>query len=189
MDERTRVAVKLMAGLLDYPGHPTFWPRLAERRTTLFEVLPQLRDMVAEWEVLGPHRLSAVYVAAFDFGTGASLYVTEHEFADSRLRGKALSDLVALYQRAGYEPPEQEVPDYLPALLELMALASETVAAELGPRLSRVVARIAQHVAESHPYGPLLQALQGVLGPADARLPAGDAEADRENLPYPVQYE
>ena len=63
------------------------------------------------------------YVATFDFGPGHSLYLTEARPRTSRERGAALLELRRAYRSAGLDVRTDELPDYLPLLLEAAAHA------------------------------------------------------------------
>ncbi|GAB3485554.1 nitrate reductase molybdenum cofactor assembly chaperone [Amycolatopsis cihanbeyliensis] len=66
------------------------------------------------------------YVGVFDTRPRRGLHLTWYTHGDTRLRGSALAELAGLYRRYGYRPRGGELPDYLPALLELAATASGT---------------------------------------------------------------
>ncbi len=120
--------LKALAALLTYP------------EPALFEVLPDIRAIVAAEELLGPDdrtRLVALieelaaadpldaqerYVELFDRGRATSLHLFEHVHGDARDRGQAMVDLNALYARHGLAIAANELPDYLPAVLEYLSM-------------------------------------------------------------------
>ena len=61
------------------------------------------------------------YVELFDRGRTTSLNLFEHVHGESRERGAAMVDLSQTYERAGYRLAANELPDYLPVLLEFLA--------------------------------------------------------------------
>lgn len=67
-------------------------------------------------------RLQEDYVEAIDFNRGASLHLTYHLHGDSRQRGLALVRIKRGYAAAGFEAAAEELPDYLPLMLEFAAL-------------------------------------------------------------------
>jgi nitrate reductase molybdenum cofactor assembly chaperone NarJ/NarW len=69
--------------------------------------------------------LQASYVETFDFTKRNSLHLTYHLNGDRRQRGLALLRLKQAYAAAGLEVTPQELPDYLPLVLEFAALAPE----------------------------------------------------------------
>jgi nitrate reductase delta subunit len=104
------------------------------------------------------------YVTTFDFDRRASLYLTYHTHGDRRQRGLELVRLKRRFAEAGFELAEDELPDYLPALLEFASLAPDGAAplAELRPSLELVRGRL--HERESR-YAPLLDVLVDALPP------------------------
>jgi|WetSurMetagenome_2_1015567.scaffolds.fasta_scaffold60314_2 nitrate reductase delta subunit len=71
------------------------------------------------------------YVALFDRGRATSLHLFEHVHGDSRDRGPAMVDLKEVYARAGLQLAPGELPDYLPAVLEYLALRPFAEAKEM----------------------------------------------------------
>jgi nitrate reductase molybdenum cofactor assembly chaperone NarJ/NarW len=147
-------------------------------------VLARLDDVAAALPVIGDSRLRASvagvvdwlgtvpateaaqhYVSTFDHTRRRSLYLTYYRHGDTRARGMALLALKHTYRSAGYEPPERELPDFLPLILEFAALAPEPgtrilVQCQAGLELLR---RALHDMAS--PYGHLIDAVC-------ARLPA-----------------
>jgi nitrate reductase molybdenum cofactor assembly chaperone NarJ/NarW len=105
-----------------------------------------------------PLEAAATYVETFDLSRGCSLYLTYYRHGDTRERGLALTALVDTYRSGGWQVTPGELPDFLPALLELAAVqsAGATVLAEhraaldalrsalehAGSRYKRVVAAV-----------------------------------------------
>ena len=103
--------------------------------------------------------LQEAYVRTFDFDRRASLYLTYHTHGDRRERGLRLVALKRRFSEAGFPLGGNELPDYLPVLLEFAALAPEQGEAllnELRAPLELVRSRL--HDVES-PYADLLDAL------------------------------
>ncbi|MGH9056408.1 MAG: nitrate reductase molybdenum cofactor assembly chaperone, partial [Acidimicrobiales bacterium] len=68
--------------------------------------------------------LAAAYVETFDLRRGTSLHLTHYSHGDTRERGMALSALAGSYRDAGFRVDPCELPDFLPALLELAAVST-----------------------------------------------------------------
>ena len=62
------------------------------------------------------------YLALFDRSRTLSLHLFEHVHGESRDRGQAMADLIALYRGHGFEPTAGELPDFLPLFLEFLSL-------------------------------------------------------------------
>lgn len=81
---------------------------------------------VVDWLKKAPATEAAQhYVSTFDHTRRRSLYLTYYRHGDTRARGMALLTLKRIYRSAGYEPPEHELPDFLPLVLEFAALAPQ----------------------------------------------------------------
>ncbi len=117
-------SLRVLARLLGYPD------------AALRENLPALRDALHGERALSPQRLAeqdaliaaieraapleaeADYVQLFDRGRATSLHLFEHVHGDSRERGPAMIDLAQTYESAGLYLAEDELPDFLPVVLE-----------------------------------------------------------------------
>lgn len=75
--------------------------------------------------------LSRSYVDAFDFERQRSLHLTYHLHGDSRQRGLGLLQIKSAYRKAGLEPDETELPDFLPFMLEFSAMAPPPMGRDL----------------------------------------------------------
>jgi len=71
------------------------------------------------------------YVQTFDFNDKTTLYVTYYQFQDQQERGAALVRLKELYQKAGLILNSKELPDYLPMILEFLAIAPQEYIQEM----------------------------------------------------------
>lgn len=62
------------------------------------------------------------YVQTFDLRRRTALYLTYFRFGDTRNRGMAMLAFKTAYRTAGFEPTDEELPDYLPLVLDFSAL-------------------------------------------------------------------
>ncbi|MFJ8002079.1 nitrate reductase molybdenum cofactor assembly chaperone [Streptomyces sp. NPDC096310] len=69
--------------------------------------------------------LAERYVLTFDRSRRRTLHLTYYTDGDTRRRGASLADWKAGYRARGWEPPEDELPDYLPLALEFAARCPE----------------------------------------------------------------
>ena len=126
------------------------------------------------------------YVDTFDRGRAASLNLFEHVHGDSRDRGQAMVDLLAMYGSSGLDLAVSDLPDHLPVFLEYVSLLPE---AEGKARLQEV-----QHLIEvigitltrrASPYRAVFEALLCLAGEAEAqsklRAAADSARAPSED--------
>jgi nitrate reductase delta subunit len=120
-------SLRVMAALLGYP-HAEMRVHLPEMHAILRDegALPAARQ--AELDALidslagaDPLETEANYVQLFDRGRATSLHLFEHVHGDSRDRGPAMIDLAQTYEKAGLYLAPDELPDYLPAVLEFVS--------------------------------------------------------------------
>ena len=85
-------------------------------------VADPLRLVCAHRAGTDPTALAADYVQVFDFRRRCCLHLTYYTAGDTRRRGEALVGFAVAYKRAGLQVVDGELPDYLPAVLDLAAL-------------------------------------------------------------------
>ena len=90
-----------------------------------------LRRLVAVLRAAEPLAAQQDYVATIDTRRRSSLHLTYYLHGDTRRRGAALWRLKASLAACGVEPSGGELPDHLPVVLELAAVADESVAVRL----------------------------------------------------------
>ncbi|MBQ0895967.1 nitrate reductase molybdenum cofactor assembly chaperone [Micromonospora sp. U56] len=85
------------------------------------EVAGPLRHVTAHRESTTPGELRAAYVQLFDFRRRCCLHLSYYTCGDTRKRGEALVGYASAYRTAGLAVVDGELPDYLPAVLDLAA--------------------------------------------------------------------
>ncbi|HET8976400.1 MAG TPA: nitrate reductase molybdenum cofactor assembly chaperone [Solirubrobacterales bacterium] len=125
--------LKLASLLLQYPSPELREALRGSRDSDLGDerTLETLRPLLDHYRATPLAELQRGYVEDFDFTKRNSLHLTYHLHGDRRQRGVALLRLKQAYAAAGLEPSEQELPDYLPLMLEFSALAPQPAGAEL----------------------------------------------------------
>lgn len=127
--ERSR-AHMIASLLLDYPSDEWF-DRLdllaAEAATLPREIADPLGQFIAEARLAGPEEWQRKYVVTFDLKRKCSLYLSYFATGDTRKRGTALVTFIEAYRAAGWEVDAQELPDYLPMVLEFSALSEDPI--------------------------------------------------------------
>ena len=68
-----------------------------------------------------PDAVAQHYVETFDLRRRCALYLTYYRYGDTRKRGMAMVQFKAAYRAAGLIPAEEELPDYLPMVLDFAA--------------------------------------------------------------------
>ncbi|WP_229070890.1 nitrate reductase molybdenum cofactor assembly chaperone [Actinoplanes sp. DH11] len=118
------VAARAASLLLRYPDDT-----VSAALPVISDALPALPPAVAEpLHAVADYRAGTdigrqrtTYVDLFDFRRRCCLHLTYYTCGDTRRRGEALADFAATYKRAGLEIVDGELPDYLPAVLDLAA--------------------------------------------------------------------
>ncbi|HJV45040.1 MAG TPA: nitrate reductase molybdenum cofactor assembly chaperone [Bacillota bacterium] len=132
MDKHRRI-FKLASILLQYPEEWVQDQELQEEVSYIEH--PQVKELfwrfihyvnAKELEELGEN-----YVSTFDFNEKTSLYLTYLLFGDGQERGAAFVKLKKEFDEAGLPIEDEELPDYLPVVLEFAALAKEEYARKL----------------------------------------------------------
>jgi nitrate reductase delta subunit len=120
--------------------------------------------------------LQAHYTTVFDLNPSASLNLTYHLMGEREDRGRALAELIEVYRQAGFAPAVNDLPDFLPLVLEFLAVTAEGEKHELIRRCLAAVPAIAQRLKDSGSMyaAPLELVLSAVPGASPAGLsPAG----------------
>ena len=165
--------LKLLAVLLSYPS-PELVDALPEiaRRLNAEPALRRatqdaLAGLLAELRREDLLDLQERYVAQFDAGRATSLHLFEHVHGDSRDRGQAMVDLNALYARSGFVLAVNELPDYLPALLEYLASRPAGEVHELIEDCAHILRAVGERLsAGGSPYAAVFAALLDLHGAA-----------------------
>ena len=170
MTENDQIQCKVLAFLLEYPD--TSWSAdLADMETVVDGVADEqrrevLRGFLAYAGGASPMELQEVYTQAFDLDAATSLHLTYHLMGDSEDRGKALAALLWVYHREGFDAAIGELPDYLPMMLEFLAVCPEPKDAALLWSCLGTVALLAQRLEEKqHPYAKLMGLAADILQP------------------------
>jgi nitrate reductase molybdenum cofactor assembly chaperone len=126
LDPRSVLTVrKVAAEVLQYPDDA-----LLERLPVLTQAVAGLplsaRQLLAGFldhlAVTALHQLQQDYVATFDMKRKCCLYLSYYLNGDTRRRGMALVAFKDVYRRAGMTLEADELPDYLPVVLEFAAV-------------------------------------------------------------------
>ncbi|MEV4166529.1 nitrate reductase molybdenum cofactor assembly chaperone [Nonomuraea dietziae] len=151
------------AHLLAYPDD-RFWARLPLVREAAHPHFPAFLDRVARMD---HGELAAHYVEVFDLKRRCCLYLTYYADGDTRRRGESLARLKARYRAAGWELCDDELPDFLPVVLEFAALdpSGEQVLKEHRAGLELLRAALAE---EGSPYESVVSRVCATLPPASA---------------------
>ena len=75
-----------------------------------------------------PTEVAQHYVETFDLRRRCALYLTYYRYGDTRKRGMAMLTFKSAYRAAGLQPRDDELPDYLPMVLDFACLSPRGMA-------------------------------------------------------------
>ncbi|NPA13872.1 MAG: nitrate reductase molybdenum cofactor assembly chaperone [Aquificae bacterium] len=162
----TQELLKVISLLLDYPQEETY--RLArlleEELSPSTQYYPYLKDFLTYYRENSLSQLQHNYVSTFDFSTTNNLYLTYHRFGDKRERGELLANLKGLYYEKGFDIATNELPDYLPLMLEFASQVDPCEGLRLLGEYKREIEKIYRSLeGNNSPYKNLLKIVLLVL--------------------------
>jgi len=191
--------LKLLAVLLSYPSAelvsalPELARRLGEEAALRAGTQDALAGLLAELKREDLLDLQERYVAQFDTGHPTSLHLFEHVHGDSRDRGQAMVDLRAMYARAGYSLATNELPDFLPAVLEYLSTRPAEEVHEMLDDCAHILRAVGERLLDGgSPYAAAFVALLDLHGEAPLAAgkskPAADRSLDDDWQETPVEF-
>jgi len=165
------LSLRVLARLLSYPDAQLRGDLSDMRRALLsekaiaparLEELDALINALARGNALDNE---ADYVEVFDRGRATSLHLFEHVHGDSRDRGPAMIDLAQTYEKAGLFLGPDEMPDYLPVVLEFVSTQPPTEARAFLSEMAHIFNAIFNALQQrKSPYASVLGALLELSG-------------------------
>jgi nitrate reductase delta subunit len=189
MPEPDLTLLRALGALLGYP-RPELREALSEIEDAVKgSALIDARDRVA---VLGLVELLANsdplwaeerYVELFDRGRALSLYLFEHVHGEARDRGSAMVELKAVYEAAGFRLAANELPDYLPVVLEYLSCRGLAEARDMLGDCAHILRGVGEALLRrGSPYGAVFQALLRIAGEAGLDTKAAQKPPEPEDL-------
>ncbi|MGC5328786.1 nitrate reductase molybdenum cofactor assembly chaperone [Brevibacillus sp. SYSU BS000544] len=158
-------AFRLLSILLDYPDQEGFdLAALQEEVNQLAH--PKIAEHLQKFMTyLGEHAredVAAIYVDTFDFHSQTSIYLTQSVNSDER--EDALEQLRKTYEEIGLFLQTDELPDYLPLVLEFVTLAPYELASELLIDFYPVIQDISHLLNQTdNPYAWVIEACRNQI--------------------------
>lgn len=159
---------KLLSVLLEYPDQelldhlPEIHSQLDDSPDVDDAERTAVQHFLAHLQHTPLTELQTDYVQTFDLSAEHSLHLTHHLFGDDKNRGPALIDLGELYKDYGVEVVTNELPDYLPLILEFAAQLDEGEANVFLSDAHKVLGVLADNLNKAgSPYAALLFIVQG----------------------------
>jgi nitrate reductase delta subunit len=157
------------------------------------EAAPEMKEVLAGEAVLGPRERRGVdalidelvagdlydmqerYVLLFDRTRTLSLHLFEHIHGESRDRGQAMVDLMAMYEEHGLAIDARELPDHLPLFLEFLSTLPLAEAREILTQPLHIVAAVGERLKKrKSAYAHVFAALTAM---AQHKAPADEVKA------------
>ncbi|HET8600514.1 MAG TPA: nitrate reductase molybdenum cofactor assembly chaperone [Segeticoccus sp.] len=153
---------KLASVLLQYPTAPLF-EGLDQLDAEVAAITPRSSRQGFErflvWlRATPPTAVAQHYVETFDLRRRCALYLTYYRYGDTRKRGMAMLGFKTAYRAADFRPTDDELPDYLPLVLEFASLHPRGLSLLRAERRDLELLRRALHQAET-PYAHLVDGL------------------------------
>lgn len=162
-DHQRRVTHMAASVLLDYPSSERFeqFATVAEGVTGLpGDVRERLVAFCALAETWGEQELARHYVEVFDMKRKCSMYLSYFLTGDTRKRGMALVRFKEAYRAGGFEVDRDELPDFLPVVLEFSAVGDADLAAGLlGSHREGIEVLRAALTSIQSPYAQVVEAV------------------------------
>lgn len=165
------VVLRALGALLSYPN-----PELRA-------ALPEIADAVRESPLVPPAERGAVlglvdlllsadplwaeerYIELFDRGRATALHLFEHVHGDARDRGSAMIELKTIYERAGFTLAVNELPDYLPVVLEYLSCRDLAEARDMLGDCAHILRAVGEALLQrGSPYSAVFRALLAIIG-------------------------
>ena len=156
--------LKALSALLTYPTQelvdalPDLYAVIVEEGAVERRCRDELKGLMQWMQGQDLLDLEAEYVAVFDRGRATSLHLFEHVHGDSRDRGQAMVDLRKVYERSGFRLAANELPDFVPAVLEFLSsrprARSTTCSATVRTSCVRSARRCWNEAAATAPCSP-----------------------------------
>lgn len=168
---------KIVSLLLQYPDEALL-AVLPELEAAAVQLPPSrertgIEAFLAEVKTRSALDLQERYTAAFDLNPATTLNMTYHVLGDSDKRAALLARLQQAYTAAGYEKTTAELPDFLPLVLEFLALVPANCPPEAIRQCCTGLPTLVDRLKTIAPsYAELLRPLAGLFGDRPADRPA-----------------
>ncbi len=199
MTDSPMTVLRALGALLTYPGSELrdALPEIGEALRVSPLLSPQdratLQGLVELLIGADPFWAEERYVELFDRGRATSLHLFEHVHGDTRARGDAMVDLKMVYERAGFRLAANELPDYLPAVLEYLSCRDKAETKDMLGDCAHVLRAVGETLLQrGSNYSAVFAALLSIAGEsgldrqAASRRAAEIEELDREWAEQPA---
>lgn len=107
---------------------------------------------LAYFDKISTNEANEQYVMTFDFNEELNFYLTYHRYKDDKERGQQMIKLKETFQKAGLECITEELPDYLPLVLEFLAHADEEIIIDMYTEYRPAIVRMRDVLAQQNGF-------------------------------------
>lgn len=189
---RATLTLRALAYLLRYPNatfraHAQELAEAIKNESALSETRTQeLVRLIQRLRTRPALEIESEYVDIFDRGRRTSLLMFEHVHGDSRDRGPAMVDLIQTYEKAGLLLDPDELPDYLPVILEFASTQPAREAQEFLGEMAHISRAIFTALLERESeYASVLAAIIELSGEKAERVTIHEEQAIDESWAEP----
>lgn len=151
--------LRLLGILLRYPTE-----ELLELISHIESDQPNIKEFLEYAKNESLLNLQTEYVKSFDLSDRSTLYLTYHRFRDDPKRGTFLVKLVDYYRKKGFEFVDNELPDFLPVVLEFCSYMDEATAVEILSNFQKELQQIEEGLKElGSKYTPLISYINEMI--------------------------
>ena len=165
------IGLRVLSRLLAYPNRdlradlPDMRAALHAESALTASRKEELYALMHKLETGDPLKTESEFVDLFDRGRATSLHLFEHVHGDSRDRGPAMIDLVQTYEKAGLFLAPDELPDYVPVILEFVSTQTPQIARDFLGEMAHLFNAIFNALQQrKSPYASVLGALLELAG-------------------------
>ncbi|MDE1392019.1 nitrate reductase molybdenum cofactor assembly chaperone [Bacillus paralicheniformis] len=177
--EEDRLVFKLCSLFLRYPDKE--WTESEEASQIVDEINDKgmkycLRRFLTYVNETSFKEMCENYVRWFDFSEPKTLYLTHGRFGENRERGLAFVKLKMEFAKAGFYIKNDELPDYLPLILEFASIAEKDFVQKVFLIHKKAIDLLLTELEkEDNPYGFLLKACLAAIA---THLPPSEKDTD-----------
>ena len=183
------ITLKTLGALLTYPDEdlidalPDIRAQLENEKLLPHTDRQALSELISELQQTDILEVQEQYVALFDRGRATSLNLFEHVHGESRDRGQAMVDLNRMYATAGLYLNGNELPDYLPVVLEYLSMRPLAETRDMLGDCAHILRALGEHLRDRDSrYSAVLAALLTIAGEAGLGNSKGSVVEDTGSL-------
>jgi len=160
----------LISRLLQYPQEEMLAINPSDYQISNKETERRISDFIAYLQSIPFAEQQKNYVNTFDFNEKTNLYLTYAKLKEEKDRGQVLLKLKQIYQNEGLHMESAELPDYLPLVLEFMAIADEEISSQLFKQLQETIQTLRRELeAINSPYAGLIDSILIIMDSQTAK--------------------